>query len=421
MRARTGCLTLSLAAAIGMCQSASAASWCVNPGGTSGCFSSINAAVAAASANDSVNVFAGTYNEDVVIGKALSLTGANLQTTIIDATGLSNGIYIDGIDNAGLANVLVRGFKIQNANFEGILVGNASGVTIVGNWVIGNNKGLNVSGPSCPGIPSFETSEGDDCGEGIHLLGADHATVANNLVQINSGGILLSDDTGQAHDNLVTGNTVQNNAADCGITLASHPPASITGSSTPLGVVHNTIANNTSEHNGYNPPGSGSGVGIFSPVPAGMVTGNVILNNTITGNGLPGVAMHSHAPGQFLNDNVIAGNQIAANGADTGDAATPGTTGINVFGVSAITGTIISQNTIQQESFDIVINTPAEVNAHLNNLLGATVGVDNIGAGTGNAVANWWGCVSGPGTPQCASIGGAGILFAPWLLQSFTP
>ena len=85
-----------------MCQSASAASWCVNPGGTSGCFSSIDAAVAAASANDSVNVFAGTYNEDVVIGKALSLTGANLQTTIIDATGLSNGIYIYGIDNAGL-------------------------------------------------------------------------------------------------------------------------------------------------------------------------------------------------------------------------------------------------------------------------------------------------------------------------------
>jgi hypothetical protein len=44
----------------------------------------------------------------------------------------------------------------------------------------------------------------------------------------NSGGILLSDDTGARHHNLIIANLVHDNPFDCGITLASHPPASLT-------------------------------------------------------------------------------------------------------------------------------------------------------------------------------------------------
>ena len=62
-----------------------------------------------------------------------------------------------------------------------------------------------------------------------------------------------------------------------------------------------------------------------------MNFGNVIINNRLMDNGLPGVAMHSHAPGQDITNNVIIGNYIAGNGADTDDAFTPGPTGINVF------------------------------------------------------------------------------------------
>jgi hypothetical protein len=43
------------------------------------------------------------------------------------------------------------------------------------------------------------------------------------LTENNAGGILLSDDTGATHDNLIIGNIAQNNPFDCGITLASHP------------------------------------------------------------------------------------------------------------------------------------------------------------------------------------------------------
>jgi parallel beta-helix repeat protein len=116
----------------------------------------------------------------------------------------------------------VSGFKVQNANFEGILVTNASGVTISGNQVLKNNVNLDVNAGVCTGIPPFETNEDFDCGEGIHLSGVDHSIVADNVIENNSGGILLSDDTGATHDNLIMGNTVRNNPFDCGITLASH-------------------------------------------------------------------------------------------------------------------------------------------------------------------------------------------------------
>jgi len=403
----------------GSAKPAGATTWCVNPGGTNGCKATIGSAVAAAMANDIVNVAPGTYKEDVIIGIPLSLVGTNPRNTVIDATGLPNGVYVDGLDNSGLSNVVVTGFTVKNANFEGILVTNASFVTIANNVVTHNDLSLNISAATCPGLPPFETAEGEDCGEGIHLDAVDHSILANNSSENNSGGILLTDETGETDENLIMGNFVQNNPFDCGITLASHPPYSRTTS----GIIHNTIANNLSLHNGYQVPGAGAGVGIFGFLPGATVSGNVVINNRLMNNGLPGVAFHAHntgGPGEVLNDNVIIGNQIAGNGADTEDAATPGTAGINIYGAYPITGTVISQNVVDNEAFDVVINTDAEVNAHLNSFLGyGAVGLDNIGSGTVNATENWWGCFGGPGNKGCTTIEGTGVLSAPWLVFPF--
>ena len=411
-----GSVTLGVLLLAGMTRPAPAATLCVNPGGTGGCYSTINAAIAAASSHDSVRVASGTYKEDVVIGKALSLVGASSSATTIDATGLSNGVYIDGLDNPGLNDVLVTGFTIKNANFEGILVTNVSSSEIYNNKVVNNDKGLDLSSSTCPGLPPFETSESDDCGEGIHLMGADHMTVANNTVTNNAGGILLSDETAITQVNLISGNTVENNPYDCGITLASHPPATGT---VPFGIMHNTIFNNLSSHNGTQLPGAGAGVGLFSFLAGGTVSGNVVVGNQLTNNGLPGVTFHAHTPGEILTDNVIVGNSISGNGADTEDAATPGPTGVNVFGLSALSGTIISQNTIDNETLSDVVNTPTEVEVNLNNFLDAQFGIDNIGTGTANAPENWWGCAGGPNTTGCAASGGPKVGFAPWLSMPF--
>src|ERR1700761_2732916 len=69
------CLILSCVLLLGLIQAAAGKTLCVNPAGSGGCHKTIQSAVNAASANDVVNVAPGTYAEDVVIGKTLSLLG----------------------------------------------------------------------------------------------------------------------------------------------------------------------------------------------------------------------------------------------------------------------------------------------------------------------------------------------------------
>jgi pectin methylesterase-like acyl-CoA thioesterase len=81
----------------GMCQSAAAwtaTTLCVNPGGTSGCYLTIGAAVGQARMDyiqdgkiDTINVAPGIYMENVVIRTPLSLVGAGRGRSIINAVG----------------------------------------------------------------------------------------------------------------------------------------------------------------------------------------------------------------------------------------------------------------------------------------------------------------------------------------------
>lgn len=395
-----------------------AATHCVNQSGSHGCYRTISAAVTASAPGDIIQVAEGTYNEDVIIPKPLSLVGQNRQNTVIEASGLANGINISGHDNPGLSHVIVTGFTVQNANFSGILVSNASAVTITNNIVRDNDRTLAAG--ACPGLPAFfQAGENLDCGEGIQLSAVDHSTVANNTVEHNAGGILVADDTGATNNNVISGNLVQKNVPDCGITLASHSPA---------GVFANSVSGNISVANG------GAGVGIFAGGPGNKAYANLVLNNRLENNALPGVTMHNHAapgvgpvpagaPPAVFNDNVIVGNRISGNAADTADAATSGPTGINIFSLTPMPGTIIDQNTIFQEKLDIAIKVPAspsgsgpDVQAHLNSLA-KPVGVQNSGTAAVDATEDWWGCPNGPGSPGCSSVSGSGIVFNPWLTK----
>jgi parallel beta-helix repeat protein len=360
----------------------------------------------------------------VVIPKSLALIGDDDDDTIIDASNKPFGINVDGYNNKGLRGVVISGFTVRNANNAGILITNASDVTVFGNTVADNDKGL-VPGtaPSCPSLSPFPyfTAEEGDCGEGIFLSGVDHSTLANNTVTRNAGGLLIADDTGATHDNLITGNSVvRNTALDCGITLPSHSP---------WGIFHNTISGNNSSYNG------GPGVGIFAPGPGSKAYGNVVVHNRLVGNGLPGVTMHNHAapgvqgvppeaPPVEFNDNVILGNYISDNAQDSEDAATSGPTGINIFSLAPITGTLISQNEIQREALDIVMNVPGTGNIpvaqiHLNQFAEDEVGIQNVGTALLDATENWWGCPGGPTASDCATISGTGVLFTPWLKKPF--
>jgi hypothetical protein len=136
--------------------------------------------------------------------------------------------------------------------------------------------------------------------------------------------------------------------------------------------------------------------------------------------------MHNHAaapspaPPVNLNDNVIAGNRISGNAADTEDAGTSGPTGINVFSVAPITGTVISQNVFEDEAIDIAFKAPVgQLSVHFNDFDTWGIGVENLGTGTVNATDNWWHCHAGPEGKGCTTVSGPGVWFTPWLTSRF--
>ena len=428
---------------------AAANTLCVRPSGAGGCFKTISAAVAAGSPNDIIKVGAGTYKEEVTIGISLSVIGAGAEASVIDATGLAHGVFVDGLTKSGLNNVTIAGFTVKNALYEGILVVSASDVTIRDNHIVDNDKssGLSFTGAptGClspdgktlqPGSGIYENDETGDCGGALHLVGAVNSIVSGNLVTGNADGLLISDETGESRSNLVVHNIFKDNPLECGIVLASHPPMGHTAPpfAPHFGVDHNTVVENVSSNNGVKIGGAGAGV--FSDgMGTGSVTGNVFIRNKLTGNGLGGFALHTHVgpafglPADNMDGNQIVGNFIAGNLADQADTATPGRVGININsggGGSPVRGTVISHNVIRDEDVDIAVNTPTEVDIHLNDLLGEKIGVADVCAfdgakictGTIDATENFWGCHAGPGGKECSTASGADIQFTPWLEES---
>lgn len=444
-------LSLSAHAAV-LCVSASGkvpASTAKNLGCTGPVFTKIGKAVAAASTGTTVAVFPGTYDEMVTITLAnLQLVGMNPKKTIIDATGQPNGVL------AMASGVGISGFTIENASHEGILVTgppatcqtNASGqfvdcspsappltgVTVSNNIVTDNDKELNISTspPTCAGAPDFES---EDCGEAIHLDGVDFSTVDSNSVKHNAGGILLTDETNENKGNLVTGNDVEENTPDCGITLPSHPPNGVIGTIglRSFGVSQNTVANNTSKSNGA------AGVGVFTPTPGTRSTNNLIVGNMLTNNVLPGVTFHRHGMHQNLDGNRVISNTISGNGADPdpgpneSDGPTA-STGIEVYAdVTADPIDVdIAGNTISKETNSIWVGSLAWNNCsdttpcytplvHLNNLLKGTFGVQTGTASAIQVVApeNFWGCSKGPGQKGCTATSG-NVTSTPFLSKS---
>lgn len=290
-------------------------------------YTTISAAVAAAAPGSHIVVCPGTYDEGVQIDKPLVLRGID---AVIDASTSSfgNGVQIVGPGGSGST---VEGFKIEQAKFEGILVGSApvapsategtpvtegspvSHVTIANNALVDNGTGFGTDAGQC-----FSTPEAPgDCGETIHLVSVTDSLVEGNYVADNVGGILLTDEFGPNSHNVVRYNRSLDNTDDCGITLAGHSSAAVdpvTGSPTgAAGVFDNLVEDNVSDGNGV--AGQGAGILLGGGAPFAGVYDNVIRGNVAKGNGLSGVTIHQHLAGD-LNGNAIEGNVLVDDNVD---------------------------------------------------------------------------------------------------------
>ena len=307
---------------------------------------------------DTVVVCAGTYREHVTLSKAVTLHGDG--NPVIDATSFNVAVRITG-DGAAL-----EGLTITNATGQGVFATKVANITIKRNVVEHNDLGV---GGKSTYLYCTTKNFVPDCGEGIHLSGVADSRVEGNTVQNNSGGILVSDELGPTHDNVITGNTVVDNTLNCGITIVGHKRGAVDadGKLHPkaAGVYDNTFTKNVVTNNGTT--GTGAGILLANPK-AGMATyRNTIRANTINQNGLAGVTVNENTTGQYIDGNVITANIVGTNNllrsATAGQGSTTAisvfvadgardvkvtvssnTISSNVYGIYALKGTVLTQS-----------------------------------------------------------------------------
>ena len=346
-------------------------------------YPTIRSALKAAQAWSAVVVCPGVYHEQVVIKKPVALIG--LRATI-DETGVTPKFVVEPPGAGKLtifagvvavsSHVRIQGFTVRNALGEGILAagvqGTISDITIKHNAVVHNDLGGGVPPASAYFECQAEGQVPGDCGEGVHFLSVADSQVSGNFIAGNSGGVLLTDETGPTHNNVIENNIVTRNASDCGITVPGHNPAALNkaGQRQPAvaGVYDNAIVHNVITNNGLK--GEGAGVLFANAGPGTASYDNLVAGNFIAGNELSGVTMHAHtlAPGQFedLSGNKIIGNKIGTNntGGDPLDApASPTdmkTTGVLVFSGGTTVRTVIAHNHIFDNKIGIWLSKPVK-------------------------------------------------------------
>jgi parallel beta-helix repeat protein len=149
-----------------------------------GSYTTIQQAINAATDGDTINVSPGTYNENVVVNKTVSLVGAGGETTIID------GQNIDITVRVSASNVAISGFLITKGNMESLHIApTAFFCNIYDNTVsFGREYGISLFGGNHQVHGNFVHDIGDINGNGaIEIAQSSYSSVYNNTVYSTIG------------------------------------------------------------------------------------------------------------------------------------------------------------------------------------------------------------------------------------------
>lgn len=200
-------------------------------------YKSITEAVNAAQPGDTITISPGTYSENVVVTKSVTIKAASPGSTTVTAADPSKDVFlVQG------KNIRIEGLTITGATgASGVHVQGASACFVTGISAHGNDKAVYLDGATNCEVSSSSLA---DNGYGVYCDNSSHNTISNNVATGEKGGstalgdgiyMYYSDSNTVTHSNLSSnhvyglsifhssGNTISNNSIlkneDIGIRL----------------------------------------------------------------------------------------------------------------------------------------------------------------------------------------------------------
>ncbi len=255
-------------------------------------YRTIQKAVEAAMPGDVIDVSPGTYTENVVMNKPLTIS-APYGHSIIHAANSSFPCILITVDNTTISgltcqkglhgielwrscNNMIANNTVKNNGNNGIILNKSNNNRIINNEISNNDNYNGLALDSSNNNKIRNNSANDNHYDGIAFLASDENIIANNTVK-NNGNCGIS--IGLSYSNMITDNVASNNANGSGIALADSND----------NCIHNNIAN-------YNHL---QGIVVWTS------DENIIANNTAKNNGDKGIYLKSS------NNNRITGNDAS--------------------------------------------------------------------------------------------------------------
>ena len=351
---------------------------------------SIQAAIDAASAGDTIYIAAGAYTENVVVNKAVTLRGAGPDVCTVTAASSTTHVF-----NVTAGGVTISGFTITGCTGAayGINLEGVDGCCIFGNELLDNPIAIALRPGSDNNV--IESNHISTTGDfGISLISSDNNLIKGNRVELDSVGQAIWVDT----------------CSNCEV-----------------------IANFCSVT-------SGSAIRLVGNMGDGYFSGNIVRGNVCKDSTI-GISLNNGADnliesnictnignairidasyGKTSSGNIIRGNRLV-NGWSAAIAAVNWQFPGEPWGIfSDIT---ITENEIANNRAGIYITADADPTAFtvvMNNIAGNELyGAKNLGTGTLDAENNWWGDPSGPAPTGTGNQVIGDVDYTPWAIAPF--
>ena len=195
-----------------------------------GCtFTTIQAAVDAAVDGDLVEVGSGTYNENIIVDKRITLRGVDTGegVAVVNAQGTGSGIVLQSggallerlyVTNAGSypsagievvsSDNVIAGCSIWNSGWWGIYLKGGSSNNTVTETIISNSVNDGIMVYRAPGNRFIENTVANNGDNGIQILESENSVVERSIIGNNTNSGISVEASGNA---VVRGNVISYN------------------------------------------------------------------------------------------------------------------------------------------------------------------------------------------------------------------